>query len=189
MTVAALTGNPSSLCFSGRKAAVASYGRALSGLRIALSVSCKQTASFREAALIRCCSAAAAAPSKASKQQPTQVILSALLLSLPWIWYQNIQQDDLAGQQVRGGHWHRNTRPAQDAHQGLLQLQQLVWGRTQHTCVSCMPGAPGMPLPSVTTFYTSLHGERGISCSDLLVRCQLAQNHCMCASCRVLYLC
>ena len=188
MTVAALTGNPSSLCFSGRTAAVASYGRALSGLRIALSVSCKRAAPFREAALVRCCSAA---PSKASKQQPTQVRLSALLLlSLHWNpKYQNIQQDALAGQEFRGGNWYRNSRPAQDTHQGLLQLQELVWGRTQHTCVSCMPGPPGMPLLSLTTFYTSLHGDRGLSCSDLLVTRQLAKIHCMCALCRVLYLC
>ena len=82
MTVAALTSTPSTFRISGRKAAVASYGRALSGLRIALSVSCnlKRSAPFREAALIRCCSTAAVAPPQATKQQPNQVRPPALLL-------------------------------------------------------------------------------------------------------------
>lgn len=129
MILAPLTGNPSSLCTSSRKTAVASYGRALSGLRIALGVSCKRAAPLREAVLVRCCSATAAAPSKASQQQPTQVRSSALLLSMRWNReYQNNQQDLSAVSQVRGGYWHRNSRPAQDTHQGLLQLQKLVWG-------------------------------------------------------------
>lgn len=82
MTVAALTGNTSGLCISGRQAAVASYGRALSRLRVALSVSCKRAVPFRETVLVRCCSAAAAAPPQATKQQLTQVLLSLFLLTL-----------------------------------------------------------------------------------------------------------
>lgn len=74
MSSAALTVTPATLCTSGRKAAVATYSRALSGLRLALGTSVaipvpRSSRYHLASSSSRCYSTSVAAPPKASSQQ------------------------------------------------------------------------------------------------------------------------
>lgn len=79
MSSAVLTVTPCTLCSSSRKAAVATYSRAISSLRLALGSPRTLSGSFRGSycyrafPALRCESAAAAAPAKASSQQVLSV--------------------------------------------------------------------------------------------------------------------
>ncbi len=81
MSSAVLTVTPCTFCSSSRKAAVATYSRAISGLRLALgsplaaSGSVRRSHCYRAFPTLRCDSTAAAAPAKATSQQ----VLSAWL--------------------------------------------------------------------------------------------------------------
>ena len=74
MNSAVFNVSPCTLCSSSRKAAVATYSRAISGLRLALGSPLTLSGSVRRshcyrAFLTRCDSTAAAAPAKATSQQ------------------------------------------------------------------------------------------------------------------------
>ena len=75
MNSAVLTVTPCTFCASSRKAAVATYSKAISGLRLALgspltlSGSVRRSHCYRAFPALRCDSTAAAAPAKATSQQ------------------------------------------------------------------------------------------------------------------------
>ncbi len=87
MSSAVLTVTPCTFCSSSRKAAVATYSRAISGLRLALgspltvSGSVRRSHCYRALPTLRCDSTAAAAPAKATSQQVLSAGLHRPVLS------------------------------------------------------------------------------------------------------------